>query len=408
MKNSPDRIPLDELDKRIASYTEMPDDLVWENINAGLRRGRLLGTLSCVDRATTATALLVLLTLFLNNPLGVEMNVAPNEGNLTEKRMRSEKEDSSVANIDKQNEEHLKNNQPQSNESDAGLNNATLINRKLNPKISARNVPGSSFRSVNQRPAVEKPNVNPTAVLEIDSLKVEEIIHSDTLSAAASALESNKRRVFKKFKFYAHVTPMLTFQRVIPTAMDGIIITDFDNASIMAAERFALSLSAGIQGYLSRRFEYYGGLTVYHQRRSLMYAYRSDGVIVETAGELKYVVKPNYSTDVLNYRMLNVGVQGGILYHLYGKRLSHKVGAGLTFVQGINRRGNAEVYENSGSSYLSYQLFYRNEMIVSRRLTFFLQPMFSQSFYVDEKLDAPFKLKPYSAGVGIGILYNLK
>ena len=101
----------------------------------------------------------------------------------------------------------------------------------------------------------------------------------------------------------------------------------------------------------------------------------------------------------------NVGVQAGLLYKLYGKNPSHKIGGGLSYQQGF-LKGNSEEYQNSESSYVSYQLFYRSEVRVGTRVRVFIQPTFLQSFQVREKLDAPFNLKPYRAGIGFGIIYD--
>ncbi len=103
--------------------------------------------------------------------------------------------------------------------------------------------------------------------------------------------------------------------------------------------------------------------------------------------------------------MLNLGLQTGILYNLYGKTLTHKIGGGVSYQQGL-KKTDSESYKNSESSYFSYQVFYRNEIRVSSRVRVFVQPVFMQSIRVREKLDAPFNLKPYRAGIGFGILYD--
>jgi hypothetical protein len=104
--------------------------------------------------------------------------------------------------------------------------------------------------------------------------------------------------------------------------------------------------------------------------------------------------------------MLNMGANAGLLYYLRGKKLAHKVGAGLSYQYG-SKKIASEVYDNSSSQYLFYQLFYRNELQLNNRLTFFIQPTFSQSIFVNQKLEAPFKVKPYRAGLGLGLLYRL-
>jgi hypothetical protein len=190
--------------------------------------------------------------------------------------------------------------------------------------------------------------------------------------------------------------------------MDGLVIVEFMNPSILSEERFGVSFSAGIQGNLTRRLEYYGGVTFYRQKKTLRYKYQLPGQVdVETEGNNSYTVTPKYFTGQFNYNMANAGVHGGLLFHLYGIRLSHKIGAGVSYFQGLGS-GNTEVYKNSGSRYFSYQLLYRNEIIIGKRLKFFIQPTFTQAIQVDEELEAPFKLKPYSAGVGLGILYDFR
>jgi hypothetical protein len=241
----------------------------------------------------------------------------------------------------------------------------------------------------------------------------------DTLMAPSSdmpadSLTQNKngakqsQRIPKKRRpaVYANVTPSLSFQRAIPLVNDDGIVNRLSDVSILSAERFGISLDIGLQGSINKRFEYYGGLSFYHQRQILKYSYQSgDQVIVESSGDNSYTVTPKSFVGSINYKMLNLGVQGGVLYNLYGKTLTHKIGAGLSYQNGF-KKSNSGAYENSESSYFSYQVFYRNEIRIGPRLRFFVQPFFTQSIRVRERLDAPFNLKAYRAGVGFGILYD--
>jgi hypothetical protein len=104
--------------------------------------------------------------------------------------------------------------------------------------------------------------------------------------------------------------------------------------------------------------------------------------------------------------MLNVGANAGLLYHLQGEKFAHKLGAGLSYQYG-SRKHVEEGAGNFSAHYLFYQIHYRNELQLSRRLKLFIQPTFSQAFHVSETLDTPLKITPYRAGLGVGLLYRL-
>jgi hypothetical protein len=202
------------------------------------------------------------------------------------------------------------------------------------------------------------------------------------------------------------VTPLLTFHRAVPTGYDGVVVTDFSNPGILSAERFGLGADIGVQGTITKRLEYYGGLSFYKQNQTLRYTYQSGNeTTLESGGDTDYIVFPKLTTGNINYAMQNIGLQAGMLYHLYGEKLAHKVGLGISYQRGLIK-SNAETYENADSRYFSYQIFYRNELRVSQKLRFFVQPTFIQSFHHGEKLNAPFHLSSYRAGIGAGMLYD--
>jgi hypothetical protein len=104
--------------------------------------------------------------------------------------------------------------------------------------------------------------------------------------------------------------------------------------------------------------------------------------------------------------MKNGGASAGVLYHIRGKKLMHKLGAGLQYQKGLVNPQGEYSYNNASSSYLNYQLLYRMEYSLSRRTSVFLQPQFVHSLVADEALREPFEIKPYRAGLGFGLLYH--
>lgn len=410
MKNFPDSDPFDALEKRLQAYTEQPDELVWENIDSRLRPSRAPGWLFWVDHGTSVISIVLFaLLLSVNQPNHSVSN-----------HKISKVEESAIAH-DKVHDLHREKNTSENHRersvksTDETISSATVIKEypqrnytmllldtlKTHENQNFLDTLGSGSsltRTQNEFSAKEITN----DTLSILSLKIDVDSSDQMLSEVKDSRRVRKRRL----TFYGTVSPALSFVRVIPVSSDGVVVSEFSNPSILSAERFGLSVDAGVQGFITKRLEYYGGVSFYQQHQKLQYSYQSGNQLsLESEGDMSYVVTPKSSVGIIDYSMLNLGLHAGVLYHLYGENLAHKVGGGLSYQQGFNKNGS-EAYQNSKSSYFSYQIFYRNELRVNTRLRIFVQPSFTQSIQVREKLKAPFHLKPYRAGIGFGILYN--
>jgi len=414
MKNSPDHDSFHNLEKRLEAYTEQPDALVWENIDAALRPNRTPAWLPWVDHVTSGVTVLLFALLFVSIDTKMNTHNYPTVAR------------ADIPSKDK-NDSGLNDKSARLLEPSKGVENKTALKNIFNELYSGKNSLAangkrSSIESINRIMIVSK--IEPamdSALVQDDTLKqphsfMQESI-SDSLTQLSDSLlpdsttqtvkdsKKNKRIPKRRHTVYAAVSPMLSFQRAFPAGSDGVVVTGFSHRSILSAERLGFSFDLGVQGYASKRVEYYSGLSLYHQRQTLRYTYQANNAEVESSGDLNYIVTPTSSERTVQYDMVNLGVQAGLLYHLSGKTLSHKFGLGLLFQRGF-QNNKSETYTNAGSSYFSYQLFYRNELRVSSRVRLFIQPSFSHSIVVREKLTAPFNLKPYGAGVGFGVLYD--
>jgi hypothetical protein len=410
MKNSPEHGFNDEFEKRIASFSEMPDDVVWESIDRALRPNRILILMAWWDRVSTLVLVSVL--------LGATLNQSQNDSRQAEHSHRVMNKpaialperlpaDSKMAKVPKSISAHpeVGNNRHRSGKT----LNLSFSSTVAGASADANHLFDSS--TIQRRSAGKLRSLIPTEMIiklpPLDSVLRGEFRES-TANDKSAENESSKKLSFKTVKFYVASTPMLNFYQIIPIARDGVGITGFESPSVLSADRLSVSLSAGLQGYISPRFEYYGGVTYFHKNTSIRYSFLSEAIVTELNSGLVYSIKPEHSVSEFNYRTKNLGVQGGMLFLLYGKKMMHKVGAGLLYYKSFDGSGNEQMHTNNRSSYLSYQLFYRNEIVINRRLKFFVQPTFTNSFYVDEKLKGrPFKLKPYSAGIGFGALFQL-
>ena len=410
MKNFPDHDQFDELEKRLQAYTEQPDERVWENIDATLRPGRTPAWFPWVDHFTAAISI-VLFTLLLSG----------NQSNESVSNHKISKAEEPAIAHDKINDLHREKNtfenhrewrvkSAESKSSAAVMKEYVQRNYAIKPQGDTLKTHGNpNFSDTLSSVSTHRGAQTEFTSKEItnDSLTIlPSKTDADSSKQILSKVKDSKRLRKKRLTFYATVSPALSFVRAIPVSSDGIIVREFSNPSILSAERFGLSIDAGVQGFITKRLEYFGGLSFYHQNQKLRYSYQSrNQVALESAGDMSYVVTPTSSVGTIDYSMLNLGVHAGVLYHLYGKNFAHKVGGGISYQHGIKKNGS-EAYENSQSSYFSYQVFYRNELRVNTRFRIFVQPSFTQSIQVREKLKAPFHLKPYRAGIGFGILYN--
>jgi hypothetical protein len=234
---------------------------------------------------------------------------------------------------------------------------------------------------------------------------------SDKLDAQDQLIE--KKQVKKKKKLvhgnlYAIITPSLSFQKIAPITNDELEVIGFESPGVMSKERFGLSLDIGYERAFTKKLEWYAGLSFYRQKQTLSYNYYSpDEFDVKSNGDGGFAMTPKVVMKSFDYGMLNTGVAGGLRYTIKTGGLKHKFGAGLQFQTGLLKAdGEQASYSNASASYFNYQLSYRLEINIRRRIDVFLQPSFTHSILANESLKEPFELKPYRAGVGLGVLYR--
>lgn len=437
MKNFPEQDQFNDLEKRLQGYSEEPDELVWQNIDKALRPGKRIIWFPWIDRLSTVVAI-GLIGLLVNFNSGKELHSSTaknakrdvasatqsdeatdthrNQTKRETDQILGNKEASAPKNVhenvrsgemsnasDELSHEKLRSTMFAQKSSAKGLIISNDDESKLNQteRSAASVLPDSIMRSTKRQNNVSELNSVTDSIIVVQQAK------QDSASQTENSPKESKRKISKRgLTFYASLTPQLSFQRVVPMSNDGLVISEVYSGSIFSSERFGFAIDAGLQGHITKRLEYYGGFSLQQQKQSLRYSYQSEGrTTLEQDDDKSYVITPETTAAVIQYRMLNVGANLGLLYNLQGKKLAHKIGAGLSYQQGLSK-GSSERYNNSESSYMFYQIFYRNEVRVRPRLRVYVQPTFSHSLYVNEKLDAPFTLKPYRAGIGFGVLYD--
>jgi hypothetical protein len=205
------------------------------------------------------------------------------------------------------------------------------------------------------------------------------------------------RKTKSKFQLYFSVTPFLSFQKLTPVANDELIVAGLGPRSSLSMKRFGFGIDAGFQKDINKILGFYGGISYYHQEQQLTYNYYDKDASVNRVGDaLTFEIKRPMHSKTFDYSMSNLGARAGLLITLKGETLKHKFGAGLMYSHGLKTSAN----------YVAYQLSYRSELSINERISWFVEPTFIYSFISREKLQEPFTLKPYRAGLSTGLLYR--
>lgn len=202
-----------------------------------------------------------------------------------------------------------------------------------------------------------------------------------------------------RFQLFLSVTPSLSYQKMIPSEHDQLIVQGFAPRSPMSMKRFGIGIDLGFQREINNIFGYYGSLSFYQQKQELTYNYYDkDATVTRVGDSWVFEINREQHSKTFDYSMTNLGVRGGLLITLKGEKLKHKFGAGLMYTHSLN----------NSSSYVAYQLSYRNEVKINEHMSWFVEPTFIYSFIAKEKLNEPFTLKPYRAGITGGLLYRFR
>lgn len=293
------------------------------------------------------------------------------------------------------------------------VGNVLQADNKLSEETWSSSSPDGSNVSETSDTQALKNNVpaasNPTAdqSKSIDSVVVAEVPKVDSAANSVTEAKTPAKKKKKTYpQLYIVLSPSLSFQKLTPLQTDQINVKGMQSPGILSADRFGISFEAGFQRPIAKRFEMYAGLSYYHQKQTLTYEYLSDEMEVSSPTDGQYTVEPKILAKDFRYNMLNAGISAGAFYHIKGKKLMHKVGAGIQFQKGLLRAGSEDTYDNAGSSYLNYQVLYRVEYLLNRKVNIFVQPGFTHAFYAKEPLEEPFTIKPYRASLGFGMLYR--
>lgn len=399
MKDSPEHELFRKIEHRLRNYTEQPDYVLWSNISNALEKKRESRWIIWFERVGALGAVLMFLLL-----AGNDVNNNPSEisFNKDEQLITLQRESSSGVGLNVHTHD-----QEYSNASNKMLPSA---DNEVSITVQ-QNTSGNETKVYKEADDIsDTDSAEPAqADVESDSLmnSPEEI--TQTKAEAGTIIKDVKRIIRKNnLRLSVSLTPLLTFRKIVPHGNDNVVINTVTAPPVFSSSRLGWQFNAGLQGNLSRRWEYEAGLSLYRQQQTFEYGVSDpDHVMVDQVSDGVYDVFPGVAYQSLQYNMLNAGAQVGVFYTLKPSRLMHKMGVGASYQLGMLKASFQQEYVNNQSQYFSYQLMYRLQYAMSKQVQIYLQPQFSHILWAKENVAAPFTTKVHHGGIGIGAIILL-
>ncbi len=295
MKNLPDNELFDELGNRLRNYIEQPDEDVWNKIAAATQTSRepkwIFRTLY-----TSAAASIVAFLLLAYVGKSIMKERAQCKSIVQQEVISKKTETENALMSGNTTSQAMK-------ETNIGSFKAGGVNtlpHDINQKNTTPNDVLESEIIVDQHVTKKETEANDEYVNRIlhpknasDEIKITSDSTIETKAPLDSVKVQNKKPVDEKrkkdrngFLFYASVTPSLSYQKITPLQNDQIAVDRFESSPVLSGDRFGVSIEVGVQGKISTRFEYYGGLSYYQQNQTLSYHYKSgEGTTLEKGGD---------------------------------------------------------------------------------------------------------------------------
>jgi hypothetical protein len=207
--------------------------------------------------------------------------------------------------------------------------------------------------------------------------------------------------------FYFLFMPTLGYQHVSPVTDDNILIESIERVSAFSLKRLGIRLEAGFEKYLTRRVAFNVGILYYQRKQTINYQYRDTSqpeVSQLNPNAFTYSVSLQQQSATFEYDLKNVGVLGGLNYTITGKRFIQKFGLDAELQKGL-RAPTSEV-DTHQQFYVFGDVFYRIAFPINKRFDMMFQPTINYALQLDERINAPFYVKPYGLGLNFGVYYH--
>jgi hypothetical protein len=389
-----DKLFVNLLQERLRKIEVAPDELVWTEIENGIRKRRRRLVVIGVAAIVSFT-LFVLSSFFPSSMSKQDDSARPILTNSKEREINElERRTLPQKSLTKPFKGGYVNQRLTADSSVKNLT-MTLQSTKVETKIDEPFSPDAGIPWQNRN---DKENND----LVVKKANTEFIAHD-----SVPELSDDKKNKKRRFQFYASLNPSLNYQIIKPVTGDVVLISGLSSTGVISGKRAGFGIDAGFMIPINKRFEAFVGANYFHQRNSFTYYYSPGSMELATTSGNILTFLPQTSTQQVRYDMRNIGVQSGMFFKFKQGPLEQKVGASLSYQHGLKKASQEMIYNNSKSSYLFMQLHYRFDFSLNRKLKMFIQPTQSYSIWNSENF-AAFKLTPYRVSINFGLVYTFK
>ncbi|HYC85521.1 MAG TPA: hypothetical protein VEB86_09880 [Chryseosolibacter sp.] len=252
---------------------------------------------------------------------------------------------------------------------------------------------------------------DPPANIVVDSLVAEQAHEKEQVipETAAAPEKDKKKKRLRDGGLYLLVMPTLGYNEIRPVRNDGIFIESIEKVSAFSPKRLGIRAEIGFEGPLSQRLRYHVGVLYFQRKQTIHYRYR-DGehftVIPIDLQTMQYQVQPTTMSSTFDYELKNTGVIAGLNYTLKTNLFMHKVGIAAELQRSLTLSGKEQ--GSDAKTFLFGDLYYRVAYALSPHFDLMFQPTLNYSLQLDERVTAPFYVKPYGLGLNLGVYYHFR
>ncbi|HYG03407.1 MAG TPA: hypothetical protein VD927_13240 [Chryseosolibacter sp.] len=398
------------VDEALNSFQEEPDEYLWHKINTNLQYERFFSWVDFSGRIAATIALLFLIWIGAsqrdNQRTKVDSETAgnlKNENKETPPIPGDSQERVPALAMSLQNANSNEGNVLEDDQSPPG---------ELWLADTSAGVPQRIHRDSADAMLIEEKNLDTHA--RFARLQRDSVIMpagADSTQSPNSLLADEKKeekpKRIRNHGLYALVMPTFGYQQVRPVDDDDIVIESIEKISLFSTKRLGIRAEVGYEHAISKRLSANAGVFYYQRKQTIAYGYRDPRrvEVVPIEGQpWSYQVKQELLSSTFEYEVKNIGLTAGINYTIKSKVLHQKLGTGVEIHKAMSSSGEIN---GTNRAFIFANAYYRISYPVAPSIDIMIQPTLNYSIQLDERLDAPFYVKPYGLGLNFGAYIKL-
>jgi hypothetical protein len=264
-------------------------------------------------------------------------------------------------------------------------------------------------KNIGDKSALEVAEKNPLIPAAADSVDKHDslVLVKKAKEPVPVAKEEKKTKIRRDGGLYFLAMPTLGYNQVKPVEDDGIFIESIARVSAFSPKRLGLRVELGLERQLSERFNFNIGVLYFQRKQTIAYRYRDQehfDVLPLDLDSLVYRVQPAQLSLTFEYELKNIGILAGVNYTIKNARFTQQVGLAAELQRPL--RSSSQEQNTDASLYLFGDIYYRISRKLSPHFDAMFQPTVNYALQLDDRLTAPFYVKPYGLGLNVGVYYR--